>query len=107
MAGLRVEAARNPFDQGLTELVGQLSTRSVEFRTWWAAHQVKSHATSTKTLHHSVAGDITLTGEALELPGDQGLAMIVYTVAPGSASEQALAFLASWSLEQSGVSAPR
>lgn len=97
VAGLRAEAGRNPFDQGLTDLVGQLSTRSEEFRTWWATYNVKAHVTSTKTLHHSVAGDIQLTGEAVDLPGDPGLAMIIYTVEPGSASEQALAFLASWS----------
>lgn len=99
VAGLRAEAGRNPFDQELTNLVGELCTRSEEFRTGWAAHQVKPHVTATKTMRHSVAGDITLTGEALELPGDAGLLMIVYTVEPGSASEHALAFLASWSTQ--------
>jgi hypothetical protein len=32
----------------------------------------------------------------LELPGDDGLALISYTAAPGSTSQQALRFLASW-----------
>ena len=33
---LRTEAGRNPYDKGLTDLVGELSTRSEEFRTRWA-----------------------------------------------------------------------
>jgi hypothetical protein len=33
VALLRTEAGRNPYDKGLTDLVGQLSTRSEEFRT--------------------------------------------------------------------------
>ena len=39
VAALRAEAGRNPYDRGLTDLVGELSTRSEEFRTWWAAHR--------------------------------------------------------------------
>jgi transcriptional regulator with XRE-family HTH domain len=97
VAALRIEAGRNPYDRGLTDLVGELSTRSVAFRTWWAAHNVKLHRTATKHLHHSVVGDLELTGEALTLPGDPGLTIITYTVEPASPSAQALDFLASWS----------
>ena len=103
VAGLRAEAGRNPFDQGLTDLVGQLSTRSEEFRTWWATYNVKPHVTATKTMHHPVAGDIQLTGEAMNLSADPGLTVIIYTVEPGSSSEQALGFLASWSATTSAA----
>jgi transcriptional regulator with XRE-family HTH domain len=101
VAALRTEAGRNPYDRGLTELVGELSTRSEQFRTWWAAHNVKVHTTSTKTMRHPAAGELELTGEALTLPGDHGLTIITYTVEPHSASEQALNFLASWSAQAS------
>jgi hypothetical protein len=97
VASLRAEAGRNPYDRGLTDLVGELSTRSEEFRTLWAVHDVKRHSTATKRFHHPVAGEFELTGEALELPGDPGLRLITYTVEPASPSEQALGFLASWS----------
>ena len=97
VAALRIEAGRNPYDRGLTDLVGELSTRSDDFRTWWAVHNVKFHNTATKTLRHPAVGDIELTGEALVLPGDPGLTIITYTVEPNSASEHALNFLASWS----------
>jgi transcriptional regulator with XRE-family HTH domain len=97
VAALRVEAGRNPYDRGLTDLVGELSTRSSEFRTWWAAHTVKFHDTATKTVRHPIVGDIVVTGEALDLPADPGLRIVTYTVEPASPSQQALAFLDSWS----------
>ncbi len=99
VAALRIEAGRNPYDRGLTDLVGELSTRSEEFRTWWASHNVRLHRTSTKQMHHRAVGDLELTGEALALPGDNGLTIITYTVEPHSASEQALNFLASWAVQ--------
>jgi MmyB-like transcription regulator ligand binding domain/Helix-turn-helix domain len=101
VAALRTEAGRNPYDRGLTDLVGELSTRSDEFRTWWAAHNVKFHTTAAKVLRHLAVGELELTGEALTLPGDHGLTIITYTVEPHSASEQALNFLASWSTQAS------
>ena len=100
VAALRTEAGRNPYDRGLTDLVGELSTRSEQFRTWWATHNVKLHYTATKTMHHAIAGDLELTGEALHLPGDPGLTIITYTYEPASPTEQALAFLASWSARE-------
>lgn len=103
VAALRIEAGRNPYDRSLTDLVGELSTRSDEFRTWWAAHNVKFHTTAAKKLRHPAVGELELTGEALTLPGDQGLTIITYTVEPRSASEQALNFLASWSAQASTV----
>jgi hypothetical protein len=99
-AALRTEAGRNPYDRGLTDLVGELSTRSEQFRTWWATHNVKLHYTATKTMHHPVAGDLELTGEALHLPGDPGLFIITYTFEPASPTAQALAFLDSWSTRE-------
>jgi transcriptional regulator with XRE-family HTH domain len=96
VAILRGEAGRNPYDPRLQDLVGELSTRSEAFRTRWAAHNVRLHRTGRKQLHHPVAGDLELTYEALELPADAGLTMITYTAEPGSASQGALDFLASW-----------
>jgi hypothetical protein len=96
VAILRGEAGRNPHDRRLQDLVGELSTRSPEFRARWAAHNIRLHRTGHKQLHHPVAGDLELTYEALALPADPGLTMITYTAQPASASQQALAFLASW-----------
>jgi len=96
VANLRTEAGRNPYDRGLSDLVGELSTRSEEFRVRWAAHNVRHHNTGSKRLHHPIAGDLELRYEAMQLPGDPGLSLIVYIAAPDSPTEEALRFLASW-----------
>ena len=93
---LRAAAGRDPHDRRLSDLIGELSTRSEDFRVRWAAHNVKFHRTGVKRLHHPVVGDLTLAFEALELPGDTGQQMNVYTAEPGSPSHEALGLLASW-----------
>lgn len=96
VAMLRSEAGRNPHDRELNELVGELTTRSGLFATLWAGHDVRIHTTGTKRFHHPVAGDLSLQYETLHLPGDEGQTLFTFTAEPGSASENALAFLASW-----------
>ena len=97
MAILRAEAGRNPYDRRLSDLIGELSTRSDEFRVRWAAHNVKFHRTGSKQLHHPIVGDLTLAYEALELPADHGQRILVYTAEPASPSDDALKLLATWS----------
>lgn len=96
VAAMRGDAGRNPFDKRLSDLVGELSTRSETFRTLWAAHNVRYHRTGVKRIHHPVAGDLELTYEAFELPADPGLQLSTFTAEPGSPSEDALKLLASW-----------
>jgi transcriptional regulator with XRE-family HTH domain len=96
VANLRTEAGRNPYDRGLQDLVGELSTRSEAFRTRWAAHNVRQHQTGRKQFHHPVVGDLELTYEVLALPADPGLSLVVYGAEPGSASQDGLKLLASW-----------
>lgn len=100
VAVLRSTAGKNPYDKDLSDLIGELSTRSEEFRTRWARHDVKYHRAGRKRLHHSIVGDLDLTYEALELPADPGLRINVYTAEPGSPSEDALKVLASWAATQ-------
>jgi transcriptional regulator with XRE-family HTH domain len=96
VAILRSEAGRDPYDRELSDLVGELSTRSERFRTRWAAHNVRFHDTGSKRFHHPVVGELTLTFETMELAADAGLMLFVYTAEPGSKSEEALNLLASW-----------
>ncbi len=96
VALLRTEAGRDPYDRALTDLVGELATRSDAFRTRWAAHDVRLHHTGTKRFHHPVVGDLTVGFNATELPADPGLTLTVYTAEPGSGSADKLAVLASW-----------
>ncbi|MEU4150822.1 helix-turn-helix transcriptional regulator [Streptomyces sp. NPDC026659] len=96
VAILRTEAGRDPYDKDLHDLVGELSTRSEEFRTRWGAHNVRHHGTGTKRFHHSAVGDLTLAYEGLEMTAEPGLTLTIYTAEPGSPSEESLRLLASW-----------
>ncbi|VXC08825.1 helix-turn-helix transcriptional regulator [Arthrobacter sp. 8AJ] len=106
VAVLRSTAGKNPYDKDLSDLIGELSTRSEEFRIRWARHDVKYHRTGRKRLHHPIVGDLDLTYEALELPADPGLRINVYTAEPGSPSEDALKVLSSWAATQQNAGAP-
>jgi transcriptional regulator with XRE-family HTH domain len=97
VAALRSQAGGNPYDRGLQDLIGELSTRSDEFRIRWAAHNVRFHRTGTKRLHHPIVGALELSYETLTLDADDGLRMALYTAEPGSTSQQAMDLLASWS----------
>ena len=96
VAMLRTEAGHSPHDKALSNLIGELSTRSENFRTWWAAHNVRFHRTGVKRFHHPAVGDLTLTFEALDLAADTGLRISAYTAEPGTPSDDALKLLASW-----------
>ena len=64
---LRAEAGRDLYDRRLSDLIGELSTRSEEFRRRWAAHNVRIHTTGVKLLHHPVVGDLDLPFETFPL----------------------------------------
>lgn len=96
VALLRAEAGRAPYDRILTDLVGELATRSEEFRTLWASHDVRVHRTGTKQVCHPVVGDLDLTFEAMDLTSEPGLQLLAFTAAPGSASSDGLQLLATW-----------
>jgi MmyB-like transcription regulator ligand binding domain len=87
---LRAEAGRDPYDRELSDLVGELSTKSEAFRARWATHNVRFHDTGTKHFHHPVVGDLSLRFERLELSADSGLTIFAYAAEPGSQSEEAL-----------------
>ena len=93
---LRAEAGRDPYDRGLSDLIGELSTRSDEFRVRWAAHNVRIHTTGVKLIHHPVVGDLDLPFESFPLPADPSQSLLTYTAEPGSPSQDALSLLASW-----------
>src|SRR5215211_565292 len=100
VAILRTEAGRDPYDKELQNLVGELSTRSDEFRQRWGAHNVRHHGSGAKTYHHPIVGELTLAYEGLELAAEPGLTLTIYTAEPGTPSEEALRLLASWAASQ-------
>ncbi|MEE1800736.1 MULTISPECIES: helix-turn-helix transcriptional regulator [unclassified Streptomyces] len=101
VAVLRTEAGRDPYDRAMTDLIGELSTRSEEFRARWAAHDVRLHRTGLKHFHHPVVGDLHLNFETMELSADPGLTLTALSAEAGSSHEDALRVLARWAAHHS------
>ncbi len=99
VSGLRLLAGQDPSDRTLMALVGELATRSEDFRTWWGGHTVRTHTSGTKRVNHPVVGEITLGYETLALPSTPGLTVAAYLPDPGSSSADALDMLRSWIAE--------
>ncbi|HEX6683866.1 MAG TPA: helix-turn-helix domain-containing protein [Candidatus Limnocylindrales bacterium] len=100
VANLRTAAGKDPHDKGLHDLVGELSTRSDEFRRRWGAHNVRTHGTGAKHFHHHIVGDLTLAYESMDLRAEPDLTLTLYAAEPGSPTEDALHLLASWAATQ-------
>lgn len=96
VSGMRLLAGQDPTDKALMALVGELATRSNEFRTWWGGHTVRTHSTGTKHIHHAVVGDMTLGYEALEITSTPGLVLMTYLAEPATPSADAMNLLRSW-----------
>jgi hypothetical protein len=96
VAFLRLETGRSPHDRVLTQLIGDLTTRSREFAERWARHDVKFHRAGIKRLRHPLVGELNLPYEAMDLSADAGLRLNVYAPEPGSPEQEALNLMASW-----------
>ena len=96
VANLRTAAGKDPHDKGLHDLVGELSTRSDDFRRRWGAHNVRTHGTGVKHFHHHVVGALELAYESMDLRAETDLTVTIYAAQPDSPTAQALILLASW-----------
>jgi transcriptional regulator with XRE-family HTH domain len=108
VALLRAEAGREPHDRALRELIGELSTLSADFRTMWAAHDVRIRHEGIKRLQHPEVGPLELTYQSLDLPVSQRAVhdLSLYTAEPGSTSEDHLKLLASLAATRSQAAEP-
>lgn len=93
VAVLRKEAAHTPDDPALTALVGELSMRDSDFRTWWASHQVRGPRRLRKTYHHPTVGTLTLDVQQFTVDTHPDQLLIAYTAEPHSGSHARLAHL--------------
>ena len=105
VAILHTEAGRDPHDKVLHDLVGELSTRSPEFRRRWSAHDVRQHGSGTKRFHHRVVGDLVLAYESVDMVSEAGLTLTLYAAEPGSPTAHALDLLASWAASEAASEA--
>ncbi len=102
VATLRSAAGRNPHDRELSDLVGELATRSEEFRQHWAKHDVRFHISGVKRFHHPQVGDLELNYERLDVVFDTGLTIFTYTADPGTTSAERLSLLGSLAATPAG-----
>lgn len=95
VATLRTYAGQNPLDKGLTDLIGELVTRSDTFQHRWAKHDVRHHRAGIKRIRHPDVGDLELSYEAMEFPANPDWFMFAFTAEPGSPTAERLALLGS------------
>lgn len=98
---LRMEVGRNPHDQELIALVGELSTCSELFRQQWASRNVQLHGHGSKRVNHPVVGLLDLNFASMDLPTEPGLQLNVYTAPAGGPAADNLALLAAWAGQES------
>jgi len=106
VAALRMEAAQDADDPDLAMLVGELSMRDADFRTWWAEHRVITATYGTKHYRHPVVGELTLDCDTWQSPDGNGQRLMVLTAAAGSPSDDALRILSSWDAGTSPAPSP-
>ncbi|MBP2471969.1 transcriptional regulator with XRE-family HTH domain [Crossiella equi] len=94
VAHLRMEAARDPDDPALAELVRELSERDQDFHRWWRAHHVAVRGTGTNVVRHPEVGELTLDWSSLTCTADPDQQLFTWTAEPGSPSERRLRELA-------------
>ena len=99
VANLRTAAGKDPHDKDLHDLVGELSTRSDDFRRRWGAHNVRTHGAGVKHFRHRDVGQLDLAYESMDMISDPGLTLTLYAAEPGSATAHALDLLASWTTQ--------
>lgn len=95
VASMRDAAGKNPHDKDLTDLIGELVTRSDAFRARWAAHDARYHRSGFKRIHHPAVGDLEFEFEGMELPGNEDWILYAYTSRAGSPTEERVALLGS------------
>ncbi|MRH89995.1 helix-turn-helix domain-containing protein [Nocardia sp. SYP-A9097] len=95
VAYLRLDAARNPGDSGIAELIAELLEASADFRELWNRHALKDKTHGRYIYLHPVVGRIDLGFETLRLPDDPDQGLIAHTVEADSPSANALHLLAS------------
>jgi hypothetical protein len=94
VAQLHMEAARDPRDPRLAELVGELSVLDADFRRWWSDHRVAVRSRGVKEFRHPLVGDLTLDWDTLSCVGDPDQQLVFWSAEPGSPSHERLRALA-------------
>jgi transcriptional regulator with XRE-family HTH domain len=91
--GLRMQAASNPGDARVAEVIATLRDRSEDFRLMWATPGAFECTLANKLMRHPAVGEFRLDCEAFPVPGDGVQKMNVHSAPAGSPAEGKLAEL--------------
>ncbi|MFE1961536.1 helix-turn-helix domain-containing protein [Streptomyces sp. NPDC059479] len=101
VSALRASVGSDVDDPQLTELIGELSLKSADFRRLWSRHDVRPHTGGgVHRMHHPQVGELELRCDKFHLVGADRQMLTVYQAQPGSRSEQALSLLATIAADQ-------
>jgi hypothetical protein len=100
VAALRANVGPDVDDPRLTELVGELSLRSEQFRQLWARHDARPKSSGTTVMHHPQVGRLQLSYTKFPIPDTDRQTLSIYHAAPASSSERALALLATTTVRE-------
>lgn len=81
---LRSANAKNPGDQQLQRMIHELRAASPDFDEAWETHEVEFAPLGTRRLRHPDVGQLDLDFQNLQVGGQPGLRVTVYTAEPGS-----------------------
>jgi transcriptional regulator with XRE-family HTH domain len=107
VAALRASIGPDLDDPALTDLVGELSLKSEEFRRLWARHDVRDKTSGRKRIVHPQVGELDLAYESFAVNGADGQILVTYHAEPGSPTAQALALLSSITAGDATAPSPR
>ncbi|WP_285774972.1 helix-turn-helix transcriptional regulator [Microtetraspora sp. NBRC 13810] len=95
VANLRAAAVRDPEHPYLTELVGELTRESADFRRLWARGEMFDPSCTGRRLHHREVGELDLSCGQFQINRAPGQQLFSMHAEPGSASAQRLVLLGS------------
>ncbi|MFI7439294.1 helix-turn-helix transcriptional regulator [Nonomuraea indica] len=100
VSALRLAAGADCARPRLRELVGELSVRDPDFRTWWAQHLVTMRTSGSSRLDHPVAGRFNVDWQVLAGVDDQAQVIVLMSAPAGTPDHAAIRKLDAWAHRQ-------
>jgi transcriptional regulator with XRE-family HTH domain len=95
VASFRADVARAGAARNVQSLVDELCATSPEFAAMWRDNDVQAHGDGMKTLHHPVAGKLSMEFSAFAVDGRPDLILVIYNPATPADKEKIRALLQS------------
>ncbi|HEY2444440.1 MAG TPA: helix-turn-helix transcriptional regulator [Rhizomicrobium sp.] len=95
VASFRADVARAGAARDVQSLVDELCATSAEFAAMWRDNDVQGHGDGVKTLHHPVAGKLSMEFSGFAVDGRPDLTMVIYNPATPADADKIRALLKS------------